>query len=337
MRRKEKSESHGKIKKWAVYFFPCLYLILAVAILLVVLKGDCLSPIQILLVEYALALYAAIITFLMGSSAVVEGTILHDWKFRAFGPLAAFLICLGVMALLLPAPRYKSIAIYLKDQGKILDVNFRLVAYLADIDPLSRSGEHGETRIQVPSDVSQIRDLQVSCEDYEMQEVGPFAVKDGSVSIAMIRKGAPPPLRIDEYPSVDSIDMPSQDEVDRKPVVNSERVTFRYKNLTNTNLLLVMYNWYLHYHPVVEPLGAKSAWTSWNFPACNDFVSFDGFSPPGTGWYSFFVVRTPTPDNSRRAFFLGTKNVFYARIPTFVVKETGRVERPYEALFGSED
>ena len=125
--------------------------------------------------------------------------------------------------------------------------------------------------------------------------------------------------------------LPTREQVAQPPSVQLKDVRFRYMNQTGLPLELILFDLYYYYFPKSEPIAPTNPCHSWEFPPTEDFQVFGDFTR-GTGWYVFFVERLDTG----KRYQLAIKNIFYSDRPTLVVRPTGDKDKPFEAVFGSQ-
>jgi hypothetical protein len=300
-------------------------------------KGGELAPIARQLVMIFAALFATVLLFFGSSAATLTGA-LGGTRFRVTGASAVGLVFYLVLYKFAPAPEYRGVSIYLEHGGQPLVKDFGVTMRVAGIDPITKRGENGVAIVQVLSHHEHVNGISVDCAGYRLddREVGPFKIQDGIIRLRMV-KTETPPFAPDQLPSEHSIaGLPPREAVEALPRFKPTDVTFKYKNLTDANLLLLVFNCSRHYNPPSGELAPKSAWAIWDFPAQDEFQVFDRFQG-GTGWFCFFVVGHKQAGSGSRVFPLGCKNIFESKVPTLVVTETKDRDRLYKGTFGAEE
>jgi hypothetical protein len=272
------------------------------------------GPSRVLLVLLALVIFAALVVTLLIVTA------------RSLSPL-------------------QTVSVRLLYQGRTLPRDFDLIAYVPGMDPVGAPGRDGVASIHVLAKVSAIDDLSVKCTGYSVKDRGPFGIEGGVVSVVMVDDGPPNPIEPEKYPSdawvdqVVSVDgAPSVEEVKASPRVSPGDVSFRYKNLTNSPLRLLLYSWSRRYpEPLPESvLAPNSPWAhDLPFPAINDFQTFEPFKG-GTGWYSFFVYDAGRRPGSERVSHIGTRNIYRRKDPSLTVTAAENSDKPFRADFNVE-
>ena len=113
------------------------------------------------------------------------------------------------------------------------------------------------------------------------------------------------------------------------PVIPGKKVSLLYRNISGAKLILLVYDWYYHYHPVDAPLAPQTAWRRLHFSEDGSYKILSNFAR-GTGWYSFYVEEVETGKQRQ----CGTKNIFETERPTLTVKATGDKNHPFTIDFG---
>jgi hypothetical protein len=256
---------------------------------------------------------------------------------------AALVVALFIITVKSLSP-LQAVSVRLLYQGRILPREFDLVAYVPGMDPVAARGHDGVASIRVLPRASALDDVSVTCTGYSVKDRGPFGIDGGVVNVAMVDDGPPDPLGLDKLPSDAWLDQavsidgaPSAEQVKAAPAVNPGDVSFRYKNLTDSPLRLLLYSWSRRYQdPLPLPaLAPNSPWHVLDFPARNDFQTFEVFQG-GTGWYSFVAYDERRRSGGPRQFYLGTRNLFRRKDPTLILTSTKDRVRPFRAEFNVE-
>lgn len=304
---------------------------------MVFLKGNALSPTARQAAMFFLAIFGVSILYYGTSSAVLQGTFSASTQFRLGGSVAAGVVIYLVLYYFAPKPDYKAVSIYLQYHKQPLTRDFELTAFLPGLNPIQERGHNGTVILQLMTGTQAINNFAVTCKGYRLKDVGPFPITDAGIQLAMVEDTSVAPLGPEQFPSEQAIpELPSEQKVAAKPAYKPEDVTFRYKNMTDTNMRLLVFSCSKYYRKENGPFAAKSPWSDWNFPAKNEFQVLNRFDA-GTGWFCFFVFREQPAPGERTLFYLGCKNLFETRTPILVVEDTGNKENPYAARFTSED
>jgi nucleoside phosphorylase len=147
------------------------------------------------------------------------------------------------------------------------------------------------------------------------------------------------PRKPAQYPSEQIIfDIPPREKVEKVSRLKPTEVTFKYKNNTGEDLELFLYSFSRHYDKNRKPSDATTAWfADWNFPATGKFGVFDRFQT-GCGWYGFVVRGKKKSASGGYDHHLCCRDIFEHKVATLtVVAEAGNPDRPYKAVFGSEE
>jgi hypothetical protein len=302
-------------------------------------RGSELSPTANQLTKVFASLFAAGLLFVGSSTASLQGSI-RGVTFRATGAAALGLMFYLVLYWFAPAADYRAVSLYLEHRDEPIPKDFRAIIRVAGIDPIIRRGEKGVLLFQLPATITQIENVSIEeCAGYarDGKQKGPFHIpRDGVIRLAIIKTVTPPPRLPEQFPSVQAIPkLPERAEVEAAPRVDPEQVTFKYKNLTDANLRLLLFSCWKHYRKDLDPLAPTSPWWDWEFPAMDEYQVFDRFRI-GRGWFCFFVVSDrPSPAGSD-TFFLGCHDLFASKRPTLTVTETKDPNNPYSAIFGRE-
>lgn len=311
-----------------------LVVILAICIVAVFLKGALLSPFERQVAMAFIALFGAVILF-VGSSATLEGAI-GGTKFRFTGSAAIGLAIYFGLYKFVPEPEFRTISFYLEQQDRPLIIDFEATVFIPGINPIHARGHDGEASFQLLSYIGELDRINVSCIGFRMKDNGPFKIHKQRVIVQMVKREDPAPLRPDEMPSEHAIpDMPTLEMVAQPPKVEPKDVTFRYKNSTSKELQLFVFSCSRYYRGKTDGLVPNIPWLIWDFPARNEFLTYDKFQE-GTGWFCFFVKnKQPTADG--KMYYLGRRNLFQTRLATLVVSETRDSQRRFQAVFEEED
>jgi hypothetical protein len=248
-----------------------------------------------------------------------------------------FAIWLLTLVLLPSASEYQTVSVYLQHRKQPLLRDFELIVFIPGLNPIRERGHDGAASLQLSSHLKIIESLVVKCPGFSLRDRGPFSIARGRLLLVMVENASPAPLLPEQFPSEDAIaDRPSKEQLTVPPRFKPTEVTFRYKNLTDRNLRLLLFNCSRHIQPPKGNLVPRSPWMDWEFLARDEFQTFDRFEG-SSGWFCFFVYTWTDLLDGRNNFPLGCKNIFERRITMLTVTETGDEARPFRATFEQEE
>lgn len=252
-----------------------------------VVNGAHLAPIARVLVLGLNALFIALLV-LAGTTAVAWAKGV-GWGMRITGSGAVFLIVFVAQFWLMPHPDTQTIRVYLAHQGRILEANFSLIAYLPDAEPITKRSDENQISVQVPSHLAEIPELIIACPGYTLRDTPPFPIVNKVVRLAMVKSETPPPINPGRFPDTTVIsDLPTREMVHQPPKHDSSEVTLQYKNISDTNLRLLVFDCSRHYRIVDRNISGGSPWMDWPLDARDEFAAYNKFRDT-TGWFCFVV------------------------------------------------
>jgi hypothetical protein len=235
--------------------------------------------------------------------------------FQVVGVGAFFVACYFLFWWLSFPRDTRVLRVYLEHQGRPLQEDFTLLAWIPDMDPIKRAGHEGEASLQVPAQVTEVDNISIKCLGYCLRDTPPFRIVEGVIRLAMVRDVRPAPLRPDEFPPVSAIpDLPTEVEVRQSPKIGSAgAITLAYKNVSDENLRLLVFDCSRYYKSIADKAPERSHWFDFPFDAVDEFQHFNAFRG-GTGWFCFFVRNSGGVNR-----YLGKANLYQKELTEMVV------------------
>jgi hypothetical protein len=252
----------------------------------------------------------------VGSRALAKGKI-KDIRFQIVGTGAVFVILYLLFHVFVPKSTNQVARIYLEQQQRPLKADFTVTLRIPGMEDIVKSGTNGSASVELPNDVREVDNIIIDCQGYSLRDVRPFKINNGVIRLAMIPAESPAPIPPTALPPLTVFaGLPKKDVVlnDAPTPVTPSSAVLDYKNVSDVNLRLLIFDCWRYYKSSESDPARTSAWMDFPFDARNEFQHYSGFRG-GSGWYAFLVQ-----DSKGNRTVLGIRNLFH-KSPTRLTVE----------------